>query len=91
SEPEQISYYRDIRPIFQGRCFGCHQPAKPSGQYVMTDFSPLSQGGESGEPAIVAGAPGDSYLIELITPIDGEADMPKEEHPLDANQIELVR
>ena len=43
-----VSYYRDVRPIFQAHCQGCHQPAKPSGEYVMTDFARLLKGGESG-------------------------------------------
>jgi len=34
----QISYYDQIRPIFQRHCQGCHQPAKPNGKYVMTSF-----------------------------------------------------
>ena len=25
----KVSYYKDVRPIFQQHCQGCHQPAKP--------------------------------------------------------------
>ena len=25
---KQISYYEQIRPIFQARCHGCHQPVR---------------------------------------------------------------
>src|SRR5207244_1228484 len=25
-EPEKVSYYKDVRPIFQLHCQGCHQP-----------------------------------------------------------------
>ena len=28
-DPPAISYYKDVRPIFQQHCQGCHQPAKP--------------------------------------------------------------
>jgi hypothetical protein len=27
-QSKEISYYRDVRPILQLRCQGCHQPAK---------------------------------------------------------------
>jgi mono/diheme cytochrome c family protein len=37
----KISYDKDIRPIFQTHCQGCHQPSKKGGDYVMTDFSLL--------------------------------------------------
>ncbi|HTU89144.1 MAG TPA: cytochrome c, partial [Gemmataceae bacterium] len=33
---KEVSYYKDVRRIFQQHCQGCHQPAKPQGGYVMT-------------------------------------------------------
>ena len=53
----KVSYYRDVRPIFQAQCHGCHQPAKQSGEYLMTEFARLVQGGESDDAAIVPGKP----------------------------------
>jgi WD40 repeat protein len=87
---EQISYYRDVRPILQRHCQGCHQPAKSSGEYVMTDFDRLLSGGESGEKAIVAGSVEDSALVHLIRPVDGQADMPKNAKPLADTEIETI-
>ena len=87
----EVSYYKDIRPIFQTHCLGCHQPAKRSGQYEMTQFSQLLQGGESGDSAIVAGKPDESTLIGQITPVDGAAAMPKEGKPLADAEIQLIR
>jgi mono/diheme cytochrome c family protein len=79
---DKVSYYQHVRPILQANCQGCHQPAKAKGDYVMTAFDHLTKGGESEEPAIVAGKPDESYLIELITPTDGEAEMPQGKPPL---------
>ena len=87
----EVSYYKEIRPLFQTHCLGCHQPAKQSGQYEMTQFSQLLQGGESGDAAIVAGKPDESGLIDQITPVDGAAAMPKEGKPLAPAEIELIR
>ncbi|WP_237229282.1 DUF1549 domain-containing protein [Rubinisphaera sp. JC750] len=85
-----VSYHTQIKPIFQAHCQGCHQPAKPLGDYVMTDFTALLGGGESGDAAIKPGHPEQSYLIEQITPIDGEALMPKNKPALTPDQIALI-
>lgn len=90
AEPKTISYYREIRPIFQASCHGCHQPAKPGGEYVMTDFAAMTAGGESTEVAITPGKPEESNLIAQITPTDGSAEMPKSKPPLSEQQRDLV-
>ncbi len=87
----KVSFYRDIRPIFQANCHGCHQPAKRSGEYVMTDFEHLVAGGESGSAAIVPGKPQSSYLVDQIKPIGDEAAMPKEKQPLNQTDIDSIR
>ena len=86
-----ISYYKQIRPIFQANCQGCHQPAKASGKYVMTDFAKLLAGGESGDAAIVPGKLDESHLVAMITPVDGKADMPKDRPALPLASVELIK
>ena len=86
----EVSYYRQIRPIFQAHCQGCHQPAKAMGEYQMTSFAKLLSGGESGSAAITPGNPAESFLIQQITPVDGRAEMPKKGDPLHEVEIELI-
>ncbi len=86
-----VSYFRQIEPIFRANCGGCHQPAKPQGEFVLTDFARLMTAGESGEASIVPGKPDESYLIEQITPVDGEASMPQKAKPLSTAEIDLIR
>ncbi|MCA9065265.1 MAG: PD40 domain-containing protein, partial [Planctomycetaceae bacterium] len=88
---EAVSYYDQIRPILQANCHGCHQPAKTGGDYVMTSFDRLTAGGESGTAAITPGKPNDSYLLDLITPSNGSAEMPKNKAPLTDEEISLIR
>ncbi|GIW98048.1 MAG: vegetatible incompatibility protein HET-E-1 [Pirellulaceae bacterium] len=88
---ETVSYARDVEPIFRTRCQGCHQAAKAHGGYVMTDFERLVAPGESGEPAIVAGDPAASYLVQQIEVVDGEAAMPKQGPPLTAAEIDRIK
>ncbi|MFM7132666.1 MAG: c-type cytochrome domain-containing protein [bacterium] len=87
----KISFHKQIKPIFQANCQGCHQPAKAQGGYVMTDFTRLMQPGDSKEKPIIAGKPDDSYLIDQITVHDGKAEMPKDKSPLAASDTDLVR
>ena len=86
-----VSYYKQVRPILQANCQGCHQPAKDRGSYVMTAFDRLLAGGESGDPAIVAKKPDQSHLIEQITPHNGKAKMPEGRPALDSGDIDLIR
>ena len=43
--PEQVSYYKQIRPILQQSCQGCHQPAEPNGGLVVTSYEAFQEGG----------------------------------------------
>ncbi len=89
---QQVSFADDISPIFSRHCYGCHQGAKQLGSFVMTEFERLLSGGESGQKAVVPGKPDESYLVELITPIDGHAEMPNEPYPaLSDVEVDLVR
>jgi WD40 repeat protein len=86
-----LSFTRDVLPILRDHCQGCHQPALAKGRYVMTSFDRLLAGGESGDAAIVPGKPDESQLVELITPVDGKAEMPREKPPLSETQIAVIR
>jgi mono/diheme cytochrome c family protein len=88
---ESISYYKQVRPILQAQCQGCHQPAKAGGGYVMTNFASLVAGGESKAKAVAPKKPDESHLVEQITPDAGKAHMPKGKPPLHATEIDLIR
>ncbi|MCE9607522.1 MAG: DUF1553 domain-containing protein [Planctomycetia bacterium] len=87
----KISFHKQIRPIFQAQCQGCHQPAKQGGAYDMTTFGKLLKGGESETLAVVVGKPDSSNLVTLITPAQGKAEMPKGKEALSATDIDLIR
>ncbi len=89
--PGAVSYEKQVRPIFQAHCQGCHQPAKSSGAYVMTAFDRLLAGGESKQAAIVPGKPDESFLLDQVTPEGGKAEMPPGKPPLSKAELDLVR
>jgi WD40 repeat protein/mono/diheme cytochrome c family protein len=86
----KISYYREVRPILQANCQGCHQPAKAKGGYVMTSFKGLLAGGETEGAAVVPEHPDKSSLLKMVTPQNGEVRMPKGKTPLADSEIALV-
>jgi WD40 repeat protein len=90
--PEEISYYRQVRPIFQQHCQGCHQPAKDQGGFVMTDYASLLKAGNSNKPGIVAGHPESSLVFQQITSQAGKPpEMPKGKDPLIDHDVNLIR
>ncbi len=90
--PDQVSYYKDVRPILQQHCQGCHQPAKAEGGYVMTGYADLFKKGDHEEPGVVAGDPAKSYLIHQIVPQKGKPPaMPRGKDPLTDFQVTIVK
>jgi WD40 repeat protein/mono/diheme cytochrome c family protein len=87
---ESVSYYRQVRPILQANCQGCHQPAKAKGGFVMTDFKRLLAGGDNEGVAIVPGHADKSSLLKMIQPKDGEVRMPKGKTPLAEVEVGLI-
>jgi WD40 repeat protein/mono/diheme cytochrome c family protein len=78
-----ISYYRQVRPLFQQHCQGCHQPARAQGGFVMTSFDALFKTGDHGQPGVVAGKPEQSLIVAQVTSQGGKpAAMPKNTKPL---------
>ncbi len=59
------SYFRDIRPVIQQHCQGCHQPAIMQGHLDLTRYRTLLRGGHSG-PGLVPGDPARSLLIAMM-------------------------
>src|SRR5438105_3985510 len=58
-----ISYHKQIWPILQAKCQGCHQPASPGGKLVVTTYAGFLKGGEHGA-GFVAGKPDSSSVLD---------------------------
>ncbi len=89
-ETPAVSFHRDVRPLLAARCAGCHQPAKHKGDLVMTSYSDLVRGGESGA-VVVPGKPEESLLIELVSTVaDLPPEMPEDGEPLSEAEVALL-
>ncbi|HEX5272899.1 MAG TPA: c-type cytochrome domain-containing protein [Gemmataceae bacterium] len=90
--PDEVSFYKDVRPIFQQHCNGCHQPAKPSGGYVMTSRAEMLKAGESEKNGVVPGKADASNLVSQVTPHDGKKPlMPRNLPPLGDREVSLIK
>ena len=87
-----VSYYKQVRPLFQVHCQGCHQPAKSQGGYIMTSYESLLKAGDRSMAGVVPGQPDKSFLIDQIMPHgDKRGEMPRGADPLLAKDVELIR
>ena len=82
-----VSFYRQVRPILQRNCSGCHQPAKAGGKLVLTSYAGAKAGGEQG-PGFEPGKPDESLLVDLIS--GDKPEMPRNAPPLSKEQIEII-
>jgi WD40 repeat protein len=89
--PAPPSFARDVRPVLDIECAGCHQPARPRGGLDVTSLPSLLTGGDSG-PALIPGAPDQSPLALSIAPHADQAPaMPQQRAPLSASTVDLIR
>ncbi|MBX7167505.1 MAG: hypothetical protein K1X74_14340 [Pirellulales bacterium] len=91
-EPAPVSYWREVRPLLQVKCQGCHQPARPQGGAVVTSVEALLRPGDTDQPGVVPGNPDESELIAQVTAAEGEKPaMPKGADPLAPAEVDLLR
>ena len=83
-----ISFERQIRSILEARCTICHTSSTPQAGLSLSSYADLMRGGRSG-PAIVAGHPGRSLLVDLIS--GPKPAMPKVGGSLSEDEVELIR
>jgi predicted CXXCH cytochrome family protein len=86
-----VSFYKHVRPIVQGKCHGCHQPAKAKGDYVMTTYEKLVRGGEDGAAVVPKDAAGSNLLKRITLPLGHEDLMPPKDGPLTAGEIDTIQ
>jgi mono/diheme cytochrome c family protein len=82
-DAKPLTYEKDVRPIFRVHCFDCHgATAELKAGLDLRLVRTMTKGGESG-PAITAGRPATSLLLERIT----KGEMPPGDTRLSAEEI----
>lgn len=85
-----IDFDRDIRPLLNDHCAGCHGGVKKKGGFSVISRELLLAPTKSDEPAVIPGKAGDSEMIYLLTADDPDERMPPKKPPLTARQIKLL-
>lgn len=85
----RVDFKKDIQPIFESNCIGCHTVQMPEGGLVMESLDSLLKGGKKQGPAIVPGSGQKSPLVRSLT---GEIQprMPLGGQPLPKKEIALI-
>ncbi len=91
-----IDFARDIQPVFERSCAGCHGDVRPKGALSLRTREDLLRGGQSGEPAIVPGQADASPLFLQVAGHIEDLEMPplnrRDKYPgLSATEIERLR
>ena len=91
----ETDFNRDIRPILNRNCTGCHGGVKQAGGISFV-YQELALGeGKSGARTILPGNPDGSEVIRRVLSRDAEEQMPPQDHgggkPLPAAEIALLR
>ncbi|MEO6741120.1 MAG: DUF1553 domain-containing protein [Chthoniobacteraceae bacterium] len=90
----EVDFARDVRPLLQERCVGCHGPEKQKSGYRLDSREAALKGGDSGDAAIIPGKSADSPLIHFVAGLDADKLMPpkKSEKPrLTAEEVGVLR
>jgi hypothetical protein len=85
-----VDFIKDVRPIFEAKCFGCHGPEKQKSSFRLDLRSTAFKGGDLGAP-ITPGRSADSPLIQFVAGLETGMEMPPEGDRLTAEQIGILR
>ncbi|NBR86089.1 MAG: DUF1553 domain-containing protein [Proteobacteria bacterium] len=84
-------FTREIRPIFEAKCYSCHGPDKQKGQLRLDRKTDALKGGDSHAPDIIPGNSSASPLIRFVSGLDKELVMPPKGERLTAEEISRLR
>ena len=85
-----VDFVRDVQPIFEQRCYRCHDGRKRKGGLRLDRKKYFDEGGDGG-PAVVAGKPMASKLFQMINlPVDHEDYMPAKGDPIPQGEVDVI-
>jgi mono/diheme cytochrome c family protein len=92
STKTDVTFAKDIKPMFEKSCFKCHGPEKQKGKLRVDSVAAIKKGGEDGE-VITIGKSEKSSLVQSVAQLDPDSAMPPEGKgdPLTKEEIGLIR
>jgi mono/diheme cytochrome c family protein len=77
SDKKDLTFEKDIKPIFEKQCVSCHGPEKQKGKLRLDSLEAVLKGGDEGE-GIIKGKSAESPLVHAIARLDEDYAMPPE-------------
>ena len=85
-------YAEIIQPIFENKCYGCHNKSKKKGKLRLDEPALILKGGKDGAVIKPGDADESDMMKRLLLPRNDEDHMPPKEKPqLKDNEIALIR
>ncbi|MEQ1840117.1 MAG: DUF1553 domain-containing protein, partial [Verrucomicrobiales bacterium] len=85
-----VSYFRDIQPLLEKKCYDCHKGSKIKGDLRLDTREAALKGGADDGPSITPGDVAKSSIIARIHPDAGDDIMPPKGDPLSDEEIDLL-
>lgn len=86
----KVSYSKNIKPLLQSQCSGCHGAGAKKAGLDVTSVASLRKGGRENGPGVVPGKPDQSSIVEFIRGVK-TPQMPMRHKPLSAAQLHMIR
>jgi cytochrome c5 len=89
---KEVTFAKDIKPIFEKACFNCHGEEKQKAKLRVDSAEAIKKGSENGE-IVVVGNSAKSSLVHVVSGIVEDMMMPPEgkADPLTKEQVGLLR
>ncbi|GAB3175844.1 DUF1553 domain-containing protein [Telluribacter humicola] len=88
---DKVDYNKDVKPILNKHCMGCHGGVKKAGNVSFLFEEEIIQPGKSGKRPVVPGDADGSEMIRRILSDDPDERMPKEGPPLTEQEVEVLK
>ena len=82
-----VTYAKDVAPILTTHCLKCHGPKLQESGLRVDQKASLLRGGDFGEPVIISGKSGESFLIQVVAGLNEDLKMPPKGPQLTATEI----
>ena len=91
AEVPKADFVRDIQPLFEKRCYECHDGRKVKGGLRLDVKDSFLRGGDSGKAPLLPGKSGESVLFQRLVSTKDDEVMPPKGDKLTAEQTALVQ
>ncbi len=87
-----VVYTQIIVPMFEQKCYSCHNAEKSKGKYRMDDYELLLKGGKEGDGLVPGDVEASNIIVRIDLPEDDDEHMPPEgKKDLDADELAVLK